>query len=97
MNLEQLQEITKREVIRLYGADEFDITGNAEIKLDDIIKRNNTRLINFVLDKVKEEVEKLEYCSKCCSPKEYCHNWGEYESAVSTKEISTIIDNIKIK
>lgn len=95
MKLEQLQEITKREVIRLYGADEFDITGNAEIKLDDIIKRNNNRLINFILDKVKEEVEKKEIKESVPFTD---GTTQEFETGlVDLEDISTIIDNLKIK
>lgn len=60
-------------------------------------KDHDTRLVNFVLELVKEEVEKLEYCSKCCSPKEYCKEWGKWESAVDTKDISTLVDSLKIK
>lgn len=37
--------------------------------------------------KIVEWVERNEYCSKCCSPKEFCTEWGKNVSAIDTKEL----------
>lgn len=53
------------------------------------IENHDTRLINFVLDEVKREVEK----------KSFTGTIGYYDElkVVSFKDISTIIDQLKLK
>lgn len=72
------------------------------ISMDEYIKDHDTRLINKVLEIVKSEVEKkLEKWDE--SAQELEDGWGNYtvflpwELKYNKKDISTIIDNLKVK
>lgn len=46
-------------------------------------------------ERVRKWVDENEYCSKCCSPKEYCMEWGEHASAIDTNDLLQALDNLK--
>jgi hypothetical protein len=39
------------------------------------------------LKRVREWVNENEYCSKCCSPKKFCPEWGKHASAIDTADL----------
>ena len=51
------------------------------------LKEHDERL----LEMIRVEIGKLEYCSKCCSPKGYCLEWGMFPSAIDTKDLLTLL------
>lgn len=52
---------------------------------------------NAVLSEVEREVEKNLYCGTCGSPTEYCKRCNEGDKAIDYVDISTIINNLRVK
>jgi len=38
-------------------------------------------------EEILKWAEENEYCSRCCSPKKFCKEWGKYASAIATSEL----------
>lgn len=57
----------------------------------DAIKQYAEHMAQQTLQEIEEKIKGMEYCSKCCSPKEFCRKWGEAPSAVDTEELLSAI------
>jgi len=86
MNLEQFLEEEYVELVRLMPAEYVET-----------VSCHDKKLINFVLDKVKEEVEKRKQEEKEAVPADEIEKIDERAYCAACDDISTIIDNIKIK
>lgn len=65
----------------------YFVDHQSEEELAEVVREHNTRLINFILDLVEKEVGKK---------KQYGDTKDAYEFVLSTKDISTIINNLRV-
>ena len=56
-----------------------------------VIKAYQAETIRLVLGAVRDWVSENEYCSKCCSPKKHCPEWGKNASAIDTKDFLALL------
>lgn len=43
-------------------------------------------------EQINKWIDENEYCSKCCSPKKFCPDFGKYPSAVDTKDLLAFLN-----
>ena len=58
---------------------------------EDRVLHHQQETIRLVLEGVRDWVSENEYCSKCCSPKKHCPEWGKNASAIDTKDFLALL------
>ena len=68
-----------------------DLSANALASLLMVVDEDRQETIRLVLEGVRDWVSENEYCSKCCSPKKHCPEWGKNASAIDTKDFLALL------